>query len=301
MQEFEKQDLEFVKQKATGIEGEEITFLATKPLIKFIGLSGTSISSRLKALEYDAGIAFQKPSAAPANATMTAYVAVVGFPLKNVKVSFVDTSTNKVIATKTTDQAGLASINISSDEPKEMNLMAYFGPSSPLLPSLSPRVAFNRLAFWFIVIKAQAVKDRWARYIGRAINKELPYRFWTEMPRSVLGVLGVRFTFADLVPVTAERSLTYEIGISAYCDTDSAYPSKEECCANLAWWKVNLYATKDPREVQAVLKGEKGYVGGDYINIDYHLVYRITTDNVSFVERKFIVQRCPQETADLRP
>jgi len=269
--------------------------------VKLIKTTPTKLTSILTYLKYDSGTAFTNPATIPASIVLTSNVSVLGIGVPNVKITYINEETGKRVGYGVTDELGNTSITINSKEPGEMNIISVIGENTPLLGvDISPLADRSLIAFWFIAIRATPIKDRWARYIGRSIDEPLPYRFWKEKPRTVLGILGGRVVFSDLVAV-ANTSRTYEIGISAYCDTSSPTPSHDECCANLAWWKVEVFATKKPREAPSVLKGETGFVGSDYINLDYHIKLNISRDSVTFAGRTFINQRCPQESVDTRP
>jgi len=303
VQKFEKEDLEIVRKEASRSNILVSETPEQRLHVKFIKTTPTVISAVLKHLSYEFGTPFTKPTTKPSEIVLTSNVSVFGIPIPNVKITYFDEKTKEPIGYSITDEQGNAKLMVRSDEPKELSVVSMIGERYPMLDAaLSPLADRRRLAFWFVVVIAEPVRDRWARYIGRSINESLPYRFWKEKPRTVLGILGGRTKFADLIATCDARHVTLEIGISAYCDTSDPSPSHDECCENLAWWRVNVYATKNPKEVKEVLLGKDEFlVGGDYINIDYHLEFMFTPDSATFNGRKFIRQRCPQETAQTRP
>ncbi|RLI98060.1 MAG: hypothetical protein DRP00_02830 [Candidatus Aenigmatarchaeota archaeon] len=295
IQEFEKKDLEFAKK---GMSVVEITSEPTKGL-KILSMSPSKNVAVLKRLEYEKAYTAVKPTTSPAQQGITITASIFGFPLPKTKVSLFNLETGQKLGVVETDENGIAHYNINTNEPTSFSIVAGIGDTGrpPLFPMTNPLADIKPFTTWLIVVKATAISDRWARFIGRSIGEPLPYYFWKEKPRTVLGILGIRFTFADLVPVFGSQSLTYEIGISAYCNTVSPYPTYEECCdpKNAAWWDVKVYATNKKSEVGKVLKGETGYVGGDKINLDYHLKYTITTTGITFDGRYLVKKRCDWE------
>jgi len=296
IQRFEEEDFEMVKRSAGTGEYEILTEPAKK-IIKVVCLSPTKNVSTLRHLSYETAWWSIKPSTAPAKQGIRIYAGLRQFPMPNVKISLFNLNTGEKITEATTNEDGYADVELTFRDPADMTVVCGLGDRVPLLPTVNPFADVQPLAVWFVVVKATAIKDRWARYAGRAIGEPLPYRFWREKPRTVLGVLGIRYTFADLVPVFGSQSLSYEVGVSAYCDTPDPSPTHEECCApeNAAWWDVKVYATKNPKNVKDVLQGKSGLVGGDRINIDYHLKYTITTAGITYDGRYLVKRRCEWE------
>jgi len=230
---------------------------------------------------------------------ITAY----GKPMSRVTVSLF--SGDVVIAKSETDENGEVSFDLAYSDPGVYNYVAVIGERKPLILSGNPRAYPFTVTVWLIVTKSRNLTDRWARLQGRSFFRKLPVYFWREMPISVVGLAGRNVGYVDLVPCITGASIPMEIGVSAYCNTPEPYPPKEKCCeyAKNTWWRVDVYATNNPKDVTATLKGEKNHIGGDKINLDYHLKYTITSTGVTF-NGKYLKQiRCDWErgTAPMDP
>jgi hypothetical protein len=93
------------------------------------------------------------------------------------------------------------------------------------------------------------------------------------------------------------------------CNTPEPYPPAEKCCeyAKNTWWQLDVYATNDPTKVKETYDGAN-HIGGDKINLDYHLKYEITKSAVTY-KGKYLKKkpdgtiRCPwmEGTAPIDP
>jgi hypothetical protein len=159
------------------------------------------------------------------------------------------------------------------------------------------------VSVWLIVTKSKNLTDVWARWQGRAFFRGLPYFFWREQPSSVVGLAGREVGYVDLVPCPDGRTIPMELGVSAYCNTPEPYPPAEKCCeyAKNTWWMVEVFATNKREDVAATVKGEANRIGGDKINLDYHLKYTVDSTAVTY-KGKYLKQtpegkvRCPWMT-----
>ena len=275
-----------------------ITSDPSKKMLKVVSASGVKNVLVLRHLEYETAVWAVKPTTAKSTQGIGVTVNLFGYTAQGVPVSLWNIETKEKLAPAKTDKNGLANFTISSEKPLTMNVVAGLGENyAPLFPTTNPFADIQTATFWYVVVKATALNDKWPRYIGRSYGEPLPHKFWVEKPETVLGILGVKTTFADLVPAFGPQSLYYEVGISAYCNTADPFPSKEECCKpeNSAWWDVKVYATNKQEEVNDVLQGRKGFIGGDKINLDYHVRYIITPTGITFGGRYLVKRRCPWE------
>lgn len=171
------------------------------------------------------------------------------------------------------------------------------GEKPPVVTIGNPRAVSFRVKVWAIATRSTNVSDVWARWQGRAYFRGLPWRFWTEQPSSVVGLAGRTVGYMDLVPAPDGTTIPMELGVSAWCNTYDPYPSEEACCeaARNTWWMVEVFATSDPAQVEDTLAGKANRIGGDRINLDYHLKYDIASGYVTYKGRYLKYQRCPWE------
>jgi len=297
IQDFEREDLEVLKKEKVP-STFEIKTEPQKKMLKIVSLSPLSSVATFRHLESaETYYLAAKPTSAPAQQRIRIFAGLFGFPAPNLRVTLWDMNTGNKIAEATTNEDGIADITIAAKDPTSTNIVTGVGDRFPIMPQLNPFADIQPFTVWYIVVKATSISDRYARFIGRSIGEPLPHIFWREKPRTVIGILGIRFTFADLIPVFGTMSLRYEIGVSAWCSTPSPRPTHEECCRPeyAAWWDVKVYATNRKEEVKDVLAGRKGFVGGDKINLDYHLKYTITTTGITYDGRYLVKKRCAWE------
>ncbi|HDN18283.1 MAG TPA: hypothetical protein ENF41_04400 [Candidatus Bathyarchaeota archaeon] len=236
--------------------------------------------------------------------TIKAYFKVQAFgrPIPHVTVTLFERYTRKKIATTKTDRNGIATFVFNSDAPTPpKSYIAVIGEKYPIRTFNNPRAYPFRVGTWLLYYKVKNETDKWLRLVGRAYDGNLPHKFWREKPRTVVGRAGTLreyVGFTDLLPVISGVEVPIEVGISAYCNTPEAYPPSDKCCeyAKNTWWRVDLYATNRPEELTETIRGEKNHIGGDSINLDYHLKFRATTDSVTYLGKCLKYARCPWES-----
>ena len=289
-------DSEAIKQQTPENFILEAETEPTKNIIKLLTLDGRKSVASIKYLAYGGGTPYVKPSDKPGTLGLGINASLANFPLSNTDITLFNFETGERIGTIKTDENGKAIYHLSASEPGSGNILAIIGERDkmPLFPTVNPFADIKPFSFWYIVIKATALKDRWARHCGRALFTELPVTFY-RYRRYILGVLARYYTFAEIIPVAGTQRLRYEVGISAWCDTAKANPTHEECCKNLAWWDVKIYATNDKRRIDDAKKGHPDLlIGGDKINIKYHLVYWITPQSVTYDGRIKVSEWCDE-------
>lgn len=289
-------DSEAIKQQIAENFILEAETEPTKNIIKLLTLDGRKSIASIKYLAYGGGTPYVKPTTQPSTLGLSINVSLAKFPLPNTDITLFNFETGKRLGVVKTDENGQATYNLSATEPGSGNILAAIGERDkmPLFPAMNPFADMKPFSFWYIVIKATALKDRWARHCGRAINRDLPVFFY-RYRRYILGVLAGYYTFAEIIPVAGTQRLRYEVGISAWCDTASPNPTHEECCANQAWWDVKVYATNDKRKISDARNGHPELlIGGDKINVKYHLVYWITPQAVVYEGRTKVSDWCEE-------
>jgi len=208
-----------------------------------------------------------------------------------------------------TDQNGLVSFPTEYAEIGVYDYQAVIGERPPLLPVGSPRAMKFRVSVWLMAVFARNLTDVWYRWVGRARWRSLPHIFWVDQPTSVVG-LGYPsrdrpIGFVDVIPVVEGTTVPIEIGVSAFCNTPEPDPPPEKCCeyARNTWWDMFICATNDPKQVPDTVLGNANKVGGDKVNLDYHLKYEASSSGITYNGRYLKQQRCPWEagTAPLDP
>ena len=230
--------------------------------------------------------------------TITAF----GKPVSGAPVSLFlgDTRVGKT----TTNENGEASFRLNFSSPGVHSYLAVIGETKPLFITGNPRAYSFKVSVWFVYTRSRNLTDIWARWQGRSFFRPLPVNFHREMPSSVIGLAGRDVGYVDLVPCIDGITIPMEIGVTAYCNTPERYPPEEKCCeyAKNTWWRLDVYATNDPKRVAATLQGAN-HIGGDEIHREYHLKYSITSNGVSFNGRFLKAIRCPWQsgTAPMDP
>jgi len=205
------------------------------------------------------------------------------------------------VASGETDQNGLVTFPSEYSEVGSYQYTAVIGDQLPLLPEGSPRATRFLVGVWLIAVFCRNVTDTWLRWVGRARWRPLPWMFWTEQPSSVvgLGYPGVDrpIGFIDVVPVPQGTTVPIEIGNSGWCNTPERFPTSEKCCeyAKNTWWDMFICATNDPKQIPETVAGRANKVGGDRVNLDYHLKYEASSSGVTYKGRYLKYQRCPWE------
>ena len=182
---------------------------------------------------------------------------------------------------------GYAYVNIFSKEPAVVSLVASLRPMTEFMLgrkeilSLLPLVDYRLITFWLLRVRTTPISDRWARWQGRAIWRQpLPCQFW--FPHHVGYTTGLAggVDWYEVVPAVTGIGFKYQVGVSAWCNTPDPYPPMGACCEarKNTWWKAEIYAKKGPRD-------KWGYVGGDKINISFHITAEFNTDGYSYKGR----------------
>jgi len=244
-----------------------------------------------------------------ASLVSTLKVIAMGRPVPRVPVSLFLGS--EKVATEKTNEEGLVNFSLSFTEPGVYNYIAVIGTGEhpPLIIQGNPRAVSLGVTVWIIAVFCRNITDTWARAVGRAYFRGLPWIWWIDQPSSLRGIVYPSVDrpigFIELIPCPQGVTIPEEVGNSAYCNTPEPYPPSAKCCeyARNTWWEMFLCATNDPKQVPQTITGNVNMVGGDRINLDYHLKYNITSSSVSYLGRYLKYQRCPWEagTAPLDP
>ncbi|MEM1690495.1 MAG: hypothetical protein QXG48_02775 [Thermofilaceae archaeon] len=178
----------------------------------------------------------------------------------------------EMVATIKTGDDGVATLRLPVDKPSSAVYSVSLVPVwSPIKTPLHDVFKFT---VWFVTCRVKNRTDVWMRFAGRSFFGKLPRIFWREAPHTVIGLasLIVEQWFVDIVPIFGDITLTFEYGISAWCNTPEAYPPNEKCIEyrRNTWWRftVEAYNDKTRKTVEADL------------NIDRHLRVTFTADDV---------------------
>jgi len=217
-----------------------------------------------------------------AKATLRYQVASFGKPIPKVPVTLMDSNWN-ILGTRRTDENGLVEFDVEFNRPGGYVFNAVIGEGRVRpLTYMSPRVSRIFVKVWLIKVEQVDSTDVWLRWVGRSILEPLPHDFWRVQPKTVIGLAIPKESksYYMLVPVVSGVTLTLELGVSAVCNTPTAYPPPDVCCeyAKGTWWWYKLYAKSSN-------DSDWKEVGGDKINLDYHLKYSVTTDSVTYKGR----------------
>jgi len=208
---------------------------------------------------------------------------------------------NEKVATQDTNEEGLVTFPTEYQEIGVYDYTAVIGDSLPLLPEGSPRATRFRVSVWLIAVFCRNVSDTWLRWVGRARFKPLPWIFWTEQPASVIGLgfpmVDRSIGFVDIVPAPGGVTVPIEIGNSGWCNTPEPNPTSERCCeyAKNTWWDMSLHATTDPKQIPETVAGRANKIGGDRVNLDYHLKFEASSSGVTYKGKFLKYQRCAWE------
>lgn len=205
------------------------------------------------------------------------------------------------VGTAQTDENGLVTFPTEYTEVGAYNYAAVIGETLPLLPEGSPRATSFQVTVWLIAMWCRNVSDVWLRLVGRSRIRPLPWQFWRDQPTSILG-LGYPTVdrpagFVDVIPVPTGITVPIELGVSAWCNTPEPFPTSEKCCefAKNTWWDTSLYATNDPKQIPETVLGRANKIGGDRINLDYHLKFEASSGGVTYKGKFLKYQRCAWE------
>mgnify|MGYP001066681269 CR=1 FL=1 len=210
-----------------------------------------------------------------------------------------------------TDQSGLVTFPTMYTEPGVFDYVASIGEMYPPIIPGSPRAYNFRVGVWLVAVFCRDVSDIWLRWVGRSFFRDLPVYFWHPPPEGQpISVIGLGFPgldrpigFIDLVPCPSTVTIPMELGVSAWCNTTDPYPPPDVCCeaAKNTWWEMAVYATNDPRDTVQTAQGTANEKGKGNINLDYHLKFDITSEEVSYKGRYLKQQRCPWEAGTAPP
>ena len=217
-----------------------------------------------------------------ARARLTYQVSSFGKGVPKVPVTLMDSNYN-VLETKETDENGLVDFSLEFNSPGSYVYYAVIGEGKVKpLTLMSPRVTRTFIKVWLVKVQQINSTDVWLRWVGRAMLEPLPHDFWRVHPRTIVGLAIPKLSRAYhmLVPVVLGINLNLELGVSAACNTPTAYPPSDTCCqyAKGTWWTYKLY-------YKSSVKSDWVESGGDKINVDYHLKYVVTTDGISYKGR----------------
>ena len=183
---------------------------------------------------------------------------------------------------ETIPDSGKVSISTSSDEEISLlNVASYLKLSPSRIMMLGDRVnmlpfaALTKITFWGVKTEVVNKTDIWARWMGRAVYRTpLPFYFWKE---GYAIALAGTIAWRSIVPASDGKTVRYQVGVSAYCNTPSARPSHSQCCdaRKKTWWTSKIYARSSPSE-------EFQEVGEDDINISFHNTATFTSSSASY-------------------
>jgi len=297
-------------------EGQETMTL--KPSIRLIRLARTAVAPQMINVESQALTAILREYVGDWSSKIaqvggipalvsTLRVSAFGKPQGNVPVTF--WLGKEKVGEGLTDENGLVVFPTTYTEIGVYDYQAVIGETLPLLPEGSPRATRFRVSVWLIAVHARNQTDVWLRWVGRARWRSLPHIFWVDQPTSVVGLgypnVDRPIGFVDVVPVPAGTTVPIELGVSAFCNTPEPDPSPAKCCdyAKNTWWEFFLCATNDPTQIPATVRGTANKIGGDKVNLDYHLKYEASSTGVSYKGKFLKYQRCSWEagTAPLDP
>jgi len=267
-----------------------------------INVSSQSVTTILREHLGD-WVARTAPIGQTATLISTFKVSALGRPIEGAPVTLF--LAGEKVAEGETNENGEVSFPHAYTDVGVYDYVAVLGKKLPAITVGNPRAVPFRVRVWTIVTRSRNVSDVWARWQGRAFFRGLPWIFWTEQPSSVVGLAGRPIGFVDLVPAPDGVTIPMELGVSAYCNTPEPSPTAERCCeyAKNTWWMFEVFATSDPRQVPDTVAGAANKIGGDQINLDYHLKYNIDSASVTYRGRYLKYQRCPWEagTAPMDP
>lgn len=177
-----------------------------------------------------------------------------------------------LIDDKQTNSNGNILLDFSTNRPSKDQYAVSLAPE--LAPMNNPAQDVFGLTIWNVKCKVKNLTDRWWRWAGRNYTNELPRVFW-KYPQYTIGLassMGLQ-TFIDIVPVFSDQSMTLEYGISAMCNTQDPYPSRDACIAarKNTWWQFIVEASN----------GHETKTVNGKLNIDRHLRVEFTSDDIS--------------------
>jgi len=153
-------------------------------------------------------------------------------------------------------------------------------PMAMTILTSTPLATSARITFWHVRSSLTNKTDVWARWHGRAVyNLPLPGIFWRPTINFIKYVVGLAggLDWREIIPVVQNMNVGYQVGVSAFCNTEDPNPPADVCCEarKNTWWHAKLMARKSVREQWQV-------VGEDDINLSYRITAYFTTTSYSY-------------------